>query len=116
MVEKYINEHGKECYSGVTEYTKFDKSMFHEVIMPSWSFASDHEKDFQWALHTNLGSITVLDRMTGFGFRDIETGFRAPDGKFWLASGNFDIRTFSPDTIGNAIDLIKQHANNCRGE
>ena len=116
MIEKYTNEHGKECYSGVTEYTKFDNSMFHEVIMSSWSFASEHEKNLQWALHTNLGSITVLNRMTGFGFRDIETGFRDPDGKFWLASGNFDIRLHFPETIGDAIQKIKQYANNCQGE
>ena len=38
------------------------------------------------------GYITVLDRMTGYGYRDIETGYRCPSGQFWLASGDYDIR------------------------
>lgn len=67
----------------------------------------------QYAHHAPWGSITVLDRMTGFGWRDTETGFRDPDGFFWLASGNFNIRD-SPDlSISVAIELIKNSANTC---
>lgn len=75
------------------------------------------ESDISYALHLHIGSITVLDRMTGFsgGVRDIETGFRDPYNKFWLASGNFDIRTFEGITIREAIVLIKKNSNTCQG-
>lgn len=70
-------------------------------------------------LPTNYGfkrtRITVLDRMTGFGHRDIETGFRDINGQFWLASGDFDIREFPLLGIDDAIRKIKENANNCRG-
>jgi len=63
------------------------------------------------------GKITVLDRMTGWGYgvRDIETGYRDKDNKFWLASGNFDIREFPGLTISEAIEKIKLYANTCLG-
>lgn len=61
------------------------------------------------------GRITVLDRMTGFGYRDIETGYRDPAGKFWLASGRNDIRDHENFTIEEAIDWIKLNANSCIG-
>lgn len=105
-MEKYINEWGKECWSGCTSDTKFDPDDFYQVD----SQCDDH---CQFAMHTNLGSLTVLDRMTGFGWRDIETGYRDPDGKFWLASGNFDIRDSEAKTIGEAINLVKRFANTC---
>jgi len=74
------------------------------------------ESDISYALHLHVGSITVLDRMTGFSFgRDIESGFRDPYGKFWLASGNFDIRDKGDITVRDAIQLIKDNANNCIG-
>jgi hypothetical protein len=57
--------------------------------------------------------ITVLDRMTGFGFRDIETGYKDKNKKFWLASGDFDIRRFGELSISKAIDKIKENANVC---
>ena len=57
--------------------------------------------------------ITVLDRLTGFGWRDIETGYRDKDDLFWLASGGFDIRRSEGINIAEAIDLIKANANTC---
>ena len=59
--------------------------------------------------------ITVLDRLTGWGYgaRDIESGYKDHDGKFWLASGNFDIRTFPKITVAEAIAKIKENANTC---
>jgi hypothetical protein len=57
--------------------------------------------------------ITVLDRLTGFGRRDVETGYRDKDDLFWLASGGFDIRRSEGLTIAEAIDLIKANANTC---
>ncbi|MCK5019633.1 MAG: hypothetical protein KAS32_21420, partial [Candidatus Peribacteraceae bacterium] len=86
-MEKYTNEIGKECFKGVELNSPFNSELFHEVAdMP--------EGDVQFALHTNLGSLTVLDRMTGYGYgiRDTETGFRDNDGNFWLASSSVDVR------------------------
>lgn len=93
----------------------FNQPLFHEVDMVWAEWMSDWEKDRQWAFFSNLGSITVLDRMTGFGWRDIETGYRDPEGKFWLASGMYDVRKSGVKTIGEAIEWIKQRANNCVG-
>jgi len=107
-VNKYINEHGKECYSGVDADTKFSELEFHT---PEHVF----ETDIQVALHTDIGSITVLDRMTGFsgGIRDTETGYRSPEGEFWLASGGYDVRDHNFQTIGEAIVWIQDKANTC---
>ncbi len=89
--------------------TKIRDLAFKEIDMP---FTPD---DSQFAHHGKFGSITVLDRMTGFGWRDIETGFRSPDKKFWLASGCFDIRSFPELTVSEAIEKIKENANTCIG-
>ena len=59
---------------------------------------------------------TVLDRMTGFSFgRDIETGYKNSAKKFWLASGRKDIRDHPELTIYEAVEWVKEHANNCIG-
>ncbi len=65
----------------------------------------------------NGGRITVLDRMTGFGYRDIETGYRCPSGQFWLASGGYDIRDHLDelDSDDAMADWVKERANNCTG-
>jgi hypothetical protein len=63
------------------------------------------------------GWITVVDRLTGFGWRDIETGYRSPCGGFWLASGGYDIR----DCLDNFNDpeemaqWVIDRANTCTG-
>lgn len=61
------------------------------------------------------GRITVLDRMTGYGngIRDVESGYRNKDGKFWLASGGFDVRSNADFTVTQAIEWIKKNANTC---
>ena len=106
---KYINESGRKCYKNVKLKTPFNPQVFHKVQML--------DDDFQMVLHTNLGSFTVLDRMTGFGYRDVETGYRSPDKKFWLASGDYDVRNQDNiNTFEQAIDWIKKHANSCTGE
>lgn len=107
-MEKYINEHNKECYKGVEASSSFSGDLFH---MPEYQ----GEDDEQYAFHSELGSLTVLDRMTGFGWRDIETGYRDPKGKFWLASGNYDVRSSGCSTVGAAIEWVKKRANNCIG-
>lgn len=113
-----INKHDKPFWIGVKDDSLIIDDNFHEVDMYH-PFLDEigREPDIQFAFHCNLGSITVLDRMTGFSFgRDTETGYRDPDGKFWLASGMFDIRTYMPITFADAVQLIKQNANNCVGE
>lgn len=103
--EKYINDYGKLCYRGVTPDTAFADLAFHDV-------PNSFPEDRQFALHTNLGSLTVLDRMTGFGWRDVETGFRL-GSDFWLASGNCDVRHSGAKTMQEAIDWVKANANTC---
>jgi len=110
-VEKYTNEYDKECYKGVTENSPFSADLFH---YPEWQ-PKDYG-EYSLAFHSELGSITVLSRMTGFGYMDIETGYRTTDGKFWLASAGFDIRDKNVKTVGEAIELIKLNANACVGE
>lgn len=63
-----------------------------------------------------VSCITILDRLTGWGcgdVRDVETGYKDHDGKFWLASGNFDVTKQGCVTVDNAITLIKANANTC---
>ena len=109
MIEKYINDFGRQCYRGVTPETLFKYLEFHEANRPL--------DDIQWSLHTNLGSITVVDRLTGYSgyVRDTETGYRDVDGLFWLASGMQDVRDSAANTIQDAIDWIKNNANTCVG-
>ena len=108
-MEKTINEFGKEVWSGISCSDKVTKDMFHEIIRNDGG-------DVTQALHTNLGSITILDRMTGYGYREVETGYRDKEGKFWLASGNFDIMTYGFNNIGDMISAIKSNANTCVGQ
>ena len=104
---KHINKFGKEVYEGVEGDTLFISLDFHTP-------ADKFEDDQQLALHTNIGSLTILDRMTGFGIRDTETGYRSTEGKFWLASGGCDVRDHNFKTIGDAIVWVKKNANTCR--
>jgi len=69
------------------------------------------ETNLLHATNGEFGKFTVMNRMTGFGWRDVETGYHADDGSFWLASGNFDIRKFPDLTIEEAIEKTKHHAN-----
>jgi len=109
-MEQYTNEHGKTCYRGVTEESPFSRDLFYDVDM---SYSLDN--DSQIAFHSNLGSITVLNRMTGFGggMRDTETGFCDPKKRWWLASGMCDVTAPNLSTVGEAIEWIKKFANTC---
>jgi hypothetical protein len=107
-MEQYINDAGKLCFKKVEPDSKFSPDLFHK---PEWQPKDYGDESF--AFHTNLGSITVLNRMTGFGHRDTETGFRDKDDNFWLASGMYDVRESYCKTVGQAIDWIKQRANTC---
>lgn len=103
-----IVKDGREHYTGVEPETLMTELKFHEIRTHTGG-------DQQVALHTNLGSLTVVDRMTGFGHRDTETGFRDPEGKFWLASGMYDVRNSGAITIQDAIEWVKTHANIIQG-
>lgn len=109
MIEKYINEEGKECYRGVTLDAPFTGNEFH---MPKWQ----PEDGASYAFHTNLGSLTVVDRMTGYGWRDTESGYRDSNGEFWLATGHCDVRSSGCKTVGEAISWVKRLANICIGK
>lgn len=76
------------------------------------------KSDILWTHRSEYGIISILDRLTGWGegnVRDVETGYRDIDGKFWLASGDFDIRRYGDLSIPEAIGKIKQNANTCVG-
>ena len=112
-MEKYINEHGKECYRGVELDSPFSAELFH---YPEWQGAEIDPDGFNMAFHSELGSLTMCDRMTGYGHRDIESAYRDKDGKFWLASGGFDVRRCGAKTVGEAIEWVKRNANTCVGD
>lgn len=109
MIEKYTNEFGKVCYRDVTPETPFTDLEFYKR-------PEQLEDDIQYVLFTNLGNLTVLDRMTGFGYRDTETGYRDMEGKFWLASGMQDVRKSNATTMQEAIDWVKKNANYYNGD
>lgn len=75
----------------------------------------DGEDTLNRASIPNVGRFTVLDRMTGFGYRDVETGFKDMECKFWLASGDKDVRKYPDMSIEDAVNWVKCHANNCVG-
>jgi len=114
--ELYTNDHDKPVYRNVELSTPMSELEFQEVPASTYDLEMGRRhRDFQVALHTNLGSLTVLDRMTGFGWRDIETGYRDMEGKFWLASGGYDVRDSWAITFEEAVNWVKQNANNCKG-
>lgn len=82
--------------------------------------------DLEWDGHHDIcvshhlmtgGYITVLSRMTGYGYRDVETGYRSPCGQFWLASGNMDIRDelHKLNSEDAMVDWVIKNANICKG-
>ena len=105
-MEKYTNEYGEDCFRGVEPDTYIDIGDFHSVPEVG-----------EYRLHTNLGSLTVLHRKTGYGedWWDTETGYRDANGKFWLASGGYDVRDSGAKTMQEMIDWVKVRANTCMG-
>lgn len=98
----------KEVWEEVLLTDAISPELFHKVPM------TYSPEDTQMAFHSNLGSITVLDRMTGFGHRDTETGYRDTEGNFWLASCGRDVRESGAKTVGEAIQWVKDKANTCK--
>ena len=80
-------------------------------VSSKWELANEGS---QYAHHGEFGSFTVLDRMTGFGHRDVETGFRDKQGAFWLVNGGFSIRNHPELTINEAIQMVKNLATQHR--
>ena len=78
------------------------------------------DEDTIYSAFVDNQRFTVLDRMTGFGWIDIETGYcdnylaliETPN--MWIATG-FDIRNYPDVTLEEAVQLIKKNANVCRG-
>ena len=105
---KYTNEHNNEVWRNVMGCTPMVLLSFHECD-------NNLPGDRQWALFTDLGNITVVDRMTGFGWRDVETGYRDMSGKFWLASGGYDARKCGLETFAEVVEWVKLNANTCVG-
>ena len=108
-MKKYTNAFGTELYKDVSLDSPFDSKLFHPVY-------GDQGRNKRFMLFTDLGSITVLDRLIGFfsyesQMRDTESGFTDVDGNFWLASGGQDVRESGAKTFGEAIEWIKQRAN-----
>lgn len=84
---------------------------------PDTAFDGEPEDTCVYHVTPFGGVISVVSRMTGFGYRDEETGYRSPCGKFWLASGHQDIR----DVLGELdsdeamAQWVMDRANNCVG-
>lgn len=109
-MEQYINEFGKPVWKGVSLGDAFSKELFYTVYE-----ATAYYETSQWAFHSNLGSLTVIDKNRGYGNHDMETGYRDPEGKFWLASVGQDVRLSGVATVGDAIEWVKARANTCVG-
>ena len=107
MATKIISEQGRAYWEGVTDSTCITDTHFEPVESPC------PEDNQQVAFHSDLGSLTVLRRMTGFGWWDTETGFRDTHGNFWLASGNMDVRSIAPVSFATMVDWVKANADTC---
>lgn len=83
-----------------------------------WQEKRFEDKNVLFTAYTDLGRITVLDRLTGFGYnvRDIETGYMDNEKHFWLKSGQFDIMKYPELTIQEAVEMIKNRANTCTSD
>ena len=76
-----------------------------------FTLVKSFEDDKLYKAESALGIFTVLDRMTGYGYQDVETAWRdSPDGTFYLASGNVDIRKHPELTLPEAITYILKRA------
>jgi hypothetical protein len=110
---KHINDKGKPSFTEVTPDDVLTRDLFY---YPVYQGCDDEPDDWNTAFHCNLGSLTVVDRMTGFGFRDVESGYRDPAGAFWLASGGYNVmKECEGKSIAGAIHWIKENANACKG-
>lgn len=101
-MQEQLHESGQKYFTGANLDTPFDPAQFQVVPCPNGNT--------QWALRTDIGRLSVMDRMTGFGYRDFETGFMDTSGTFWLAQGQLDVRRSGVATLGEAIAWVKERA------
>lgn len=85
-----------------------DTAFTPELLQERTLKIPNHPDDKNWILWTNLGTFTVLSRMTGFGYREIESSWRDTEDTFWLAIG-YDVRKSGAKTIAEAIQYIKDN-------
>lgn len=106
-------KNNKPHYTEVKGDDLLSKDFFY---YPEYQGSIDELEDWNVAFHSNLGSLTVVDRMTGFGNRDVESGYRNCDGEFWLASGGYNVmEEFDGEKVSDAIEFVKRNANTCIG-
>lgn len=74
-----------------------------------WSRKDLIENDTLWTAHTEFGRFTVLNRMTGYGYRDTETMFLPSKGALFNLAQGFDIRNFPDLNLEDAIEEIKRN-------
>lgn len=113
-MERYINERGIPVWKDVEENSPFSAEMFHNVDL-----GHNEGANAMRALLSNLGSITVLNRLTsiqGHVVHDEETGFREPSGRFWLATEGCNVLDSDCKTWGEAVAWVKVRANACVGK
>jgi hypothetical protein len=99
------------------------RNMRHHVMFSRSEMHFD-DRDAPDVLHAfhlmDGGRITVLDRMTGYGngVRDVETGYRASCGRWFLASGGYDIRQHLGEftSENDMAAWVMRHANTCTGD
>ena len=74
----------------------------------------DHGSLYTFLVSNNINErITILDYQAGYGYRDIETGYRDKQDNFWLAK--FDIRKYPEFNVDEAIALIKDKSSKLDG-
>lgn len=90
-----------------------------DLVFKTCISGTEEGGDRLYSAYTELGRITILNRLTGWGdgdVRDTETGYKDTHNEFWLASGGFDIRDFPELTVEEAVVFIKKSATVCVGK
>ena len=90
-----------------------------DLVFKTRISGTEEDGDRLYSAYTELGRITILSRLTGWGdgdIRDTETGYKDTHSEFWLASGGFDIRDFPELTVEEAVIFIKKSATVCVGK
>lgn len=114
-MKQIINDYGKPFHIEMDGNEELTKDLFH---YPKYQGDGEYRHEWNVAFHSELGSITVLHRMTGYGYReyDTETGYRDQDGNFWLASGGYNaMEECDGMKIIDVIGWVKKNANTCTG-
>lgn len=92
----------------ITKHEVNEDSPFNPDLFQEREMSDKREKNH--IFYCNLGTFTVLKRITGLGSYDTETAWRDLENNFWLAMGDFDVRFSKAKTIGEAIAWLKANA------